>query len=173
VISPQSDIQTTCRAGAAAANTSTTVQTNFCTIYTYQKEKRGMSKTKLLSLILIALLLGTVLVACQQATETTAPEPEVEETEAVVPEEETEAPAPEGDEDRFTIGISNPFISSEYRTQMIASLIEVNQEYMDQGIGTELVIESADTDVAGQIQQLQNLIAKETRSWSTPAMSAD
>jgi ribose transport system substrate-binding protein len=61
----------------------------------------------------------------------------------------------------FTIGISNPFISSEYRTQMIAELQEVNQEYMDQGITTELVIESADTDVAGQIQQLQNLIAKD------------
>jgi hypothetical protein len=61
----------------------------------------------------------------------------------------------------FTIGISNPFISSEYRTQMIDELIEVNQEYMDQGITTELVIESADTDVAGQIQQLQNLIAQD------------
>ena len=32
---------------------------------------------------------------------------------------------------------------------------------MDAGLTTELVIESADTDVAGQIQQLQNLIAKE------------
>ena len=66
------------------------------------------------------------------------------------------APAAEA----FTIGVSNPFISSEYRTQMIAELIEVNKEYMDQGITTELVIESADTDVAGQIQQLQNLMAK-------------
>ena len=28
------------------------------------------------------------------------------------------------------------------------------------GITTELVIESADTDVAGQIQQLQNLMAQ-------------
>ena len=61
----------------------------------------------------------------------------------------------------FTIGISNPFISSEYRTQMIAELHEVNQEYMDAGVTTELVIESADTDVAGQIQQLQNLMAKD------------
>jgi ribose transport system substrate-binding protein len=60
----------------------------------------------------------------------------------------------------FTIGISNPFISSEYRTQMIAELIDVNKEYMDKGVTTELVIESADTDVAGQIQQLQNLMAK-------------
>ncbi len=31
---------------------------------------------------------------------------------------------------------------------------------MDEGIANELVIESADTDVAGQIQQLQNLMAK-------------
>jgi ribose transport system substrate-binding protein len=67
----------------------------------------------------------------------------------------------EGAADPFTIGISNPFISSEYRTQMIASLIEVNQEYMDAGVTTELVIESADTDVAGQIQQLQNLMAQD------------
>src|SRR5215203_5700341 len=63
--------------------------------------------------------------------------------------------------EKFTIGVSNPFISSEYRTQMIQELIDTNKEYMDQGITTELVIESADTDVAGQIQQLQNLIAKD------------
>src|SRR5512138_957081 len=68
----------------------------------------------------------------------------------------TEAPAAK----KFTIGVSNPFISSEYRTQMIAELQEVNKEYMDKGITTDLVIESADTDVAGQIQQLQNLMAK-------------
>jgi len=63
--------------------------------------------------------------------------------------------------EKFSVGVSNPFISSEYRTQMIAELQEVNQEYMDAGIANELVIESADTDVAGQIQQLQNLIAKD------------
>src|SRR6187401_3059181 len=61
---------------------------------------------------------------------------------------------------KFTIGISNPFISSEYRTQMIQELIDTNKEYMDKGITNELVIESADTDVAGQIQQLQNLMSK-------------
>lgn len=60
----------------------------------------------------------------------------------------------------YTIGISNPFISSEYRTQMIAELQEINKEYMDKGLTKDLVIESADTDVAGQIQQLQNLMAK-------------
>jgi len=34
---------------------------------------------------------------------------------------------------KFTIGVSNPFISSEYRTQMIAELQEVNKEYVDMG----------------------------------------
>ena len=61
---------------------------------------------------------------------------------------------------KFTIGISNPFISSEYRTQMIQELTDTNKEYKDKGITNDLVIESADTDVPGQIQQLQNLISK-------------
>jgi len=123
--------------------------------------------SKKLFTIISALLLVTILLgACAPkpteapAVETQAPaaateEPAAPATEAPAPAE-TVAPAP----DKFTIGISNPFISSEYRTQMIAELIEVNQEYMDQGLTTELVIESADTDVAGQIQQLQNLMAK-------------
>jgi ribose transport system substrate-binding protein len=61
---------------------------------------------------------------------------------------------------KFTIGISNPFISSEYRTQMIQELIDTNKEYEAQGLTNDLVIESKDTDVPGQIQQLQNLISK-------------
>jgi len=125
-----------------------------------------MKKIKIISFLLIFVMLFAALAACQsEATETAVPdepdvsEPEDSETEDEDAVEEVEEPA--GDDDKFTIGISNPFISSEYRTQMIASLIEVNQEYLDAGVTTELVIESADTDVAGQIQQLQNLIAKE------------
>src|SRR5687767_46015 len=41
---------------------------------------------------------------------------------------------------------------------MLADLEAANQEYMDQGITTELIVESADTDVQGQTQQIQNLI---------------
>jgi ribose transport system substrate-binding protein len=110
------------------------------------------------SMILVA---SMVLVACApQAAETAtqAPAQPAEATKA--PEAQPTAAPAEVEQKVFTIGISNPFISSEYRTQMIAELIEVNKEYMDQGITTELVIESADTDVAGQIQQLQNLINK-------------
>ena len=43
---------------------------------------------------------------------------------------------------------------------MIQELKDVNAEYMKAGLTNDLVIESADTDVAGQIQQLQNLISK-------------
>ena len=112
------------------------------------------------------LIVATVLAACggPAATATTAPQP-TDALEATTPAEATTAPEATAGGDAegapYTIGISNPFISSEYRTQMIQELIDTNAEYMEQGLTTELVIESADTDVAGQIQQLQNLIASD------------
>ncbi len=119
--------------------------------------------SKKLFTIISALLLVTILLgACSpKATETPAVQTEApvatEVPATAVPQAQvTEEPTAE----KFTIGISNPFISSEYRTQMIDELIQTNQEYMDLGLTNELVIESADTDVAGQIQQLQNLMAK-------------
>jgi len=105
--------------------------------------------------VISMILIAALLISCSpQATAEPTPEP-LPGTAPTAAPDQPEPPAAEG---KFTIGISNPFISSEYRTQMIASLIEINKEYMDMGITTELVIESADTDVAGQIQQLQNLI---------------
>jgi ribose transport system substrate-binding protein len=91
-----------------------------------------------------------------EASDTASTAPQASEAASAAPE----ASAAGGASQPFTIGVSNPFISSEYRTQMIQELIDTNKEYMDQGITTELEIESADTDVAGQIQQLQNLINK-------------
>jgi ribose transport system substrate-binding protein len=108
------------------------------------------SNRKLYLPVVLLLILTTLLAAC--GGETPAPTPTSGTT--------TQAtPAPGGE--KFTIGISNPFISSEYRTQMIQELIDTNKEYMDQGITNELVIESADVDVPGQIQQLQNLINRD------------
>jgi ribose transport system substrate-binding protein len=43
---------------------------------------------------------------------------------------------------------------------MIQELKDTNAEYMALGVTNDLVIESADTDVPGQLQQLQNLISK-------------
>jgi ribose transport system substrate-binding protein len=63
-----------------------------------------------------------------------------------------------GDAGPFTIGVSNGFVGSEWRTQMIANIEEVFAEYEEQGLVDELIIESADVDVNGQIQQIRNLI---------------
>ena len=125
---------------------------------------------KLVLLVIVLITVASMIAACggapttqapaaTEAPATQAPATEMPATEAPATGSPaaTEAPAGQGP---FTIGVSNPFISSEYRTQMIAELQEVNKEYMDKGITTDLVIESADTDVAGQIQQLQNLMAK-------------
>ncbi len=121
--------------------------------------------------VLVSLVvMATVLSACAApAAPTTAPAqptnppaaqptnpPAVQPTNPPPAAQPTAAPVAK----KFTIGISNPFISSEYRTQMIQELKDVNAEYMKAGITNDLVIESADTDVPGQIQQLQNLINK-------------
>jgi ribose transport system substrate-binding protein len=61
----------------------------------------------------------------------------------------------------FTIGVSNSFVGSEWRTQMIQNIEDVAAELSDDpdlGIDIELVIESEDTDAAGQEQQIQNLV---------------
>ncbi len=108
-----------------------------------------VSKTYLAVMALV--VIATILAACAPAATTAAP--------TTAP---TTAPtaAPTTAAKKFTIGISNSFISSEYRTQMIDELKAVNAEYMAKGLTNDLVIESKDTDVAGQIQQLQNLMAK-------------
>lgn len=64
------------------------------------------------------------------------------------------------DDSPFTIGVSNAFVGSEYRTQMIDDIKDTFEEYEDEGLVDELVLENADTDVSGQIQQVRNLINK-------------
>lgn len=51
------------------------------------------------------------------------------------------------------IGVSNSFVGSEWRAQMIEGMKLAADE-----LGCTLIIESADTDVNGQIQQINNLI---------------
>lgn len=67
------------------------------------------------------------------------------------------------DDQKFTIGVSNSFVGSEWRTQMIQNMQDIATELSDDadlGIDIELVIESEDTDAAGQEQQIQNLVNK-------------
>lgn len=70
-------------------------------------------------------------------------------------------PAVAQDEQTFVVGISNSFVGSEWRTQMIQNIEEVAAELSADealGIEIELVIESEDTDAAGQEQQILNLM---------------
>jgi ribose transport system substrate-binding protein len=119
-----------------------------------------MSTKKFVLVMTIMVTIASMLAACGgAATPTQAPAPTTAAPATVAPP--TAVPPTTAPEvKKFTIGISNPFISSEYRTQMIQELKDVNAEYMAAGVTNDLVIESADTDVAGQIQQLQNLMAK-------------
>jgi ribose transport system substrate-binding protein len=61
----------------------------------------------------------------------------------------------------YTIGVSNGFVGSEWRTQMVKGLETAFAEYQKEGVVDKLVVESADTDVNGQIQQIRNLINRD------------
>lgn len=68
-------------------------------------------------------------------------------------------PSTSAQDETYTIGISNGFIGSEWRVQMLDQIEMVAAELEeDMGIEIELVVESADVDVQGQIQQIENLI---------------
>ncbi len=68
-------------------------------------------------------------------------------------------PSTSAQEETYTIGISNGFIGSEWRVQMLDQIEAVAAELEEEkNIEIELVIESADVDVQGQIQQIENLI---------------
>lgn len=58
-----------------------------------------------------------------------------------------------GGETTYTIGVSNGFVGSEWRGQMIREMERVADE-----LGMELIIESGDVDIPGQQQQIQNLL---------------
>ena len=82
-----------------------------------------MSARKIFTFVTIMIAITSMLAACGSPTAapTTAPATAAPATAAPA----TAAPATAAPAKVFTIGISNPFISSEYRTQMIAELQEV------------------------------------------------
>lgn len=109
------------------------------------------------------LLLFAVVAGCAQPAAPVAPAPAPDTAapaaaEPTAPAAEAPAAVAPADGERFTIGVSNGFVGSEWRTQMIQRLQEVNAELMEAGLTNELIIESADVDIQGQIQQIQNLI---------------
>lgn len=101
------------------------------------------------SILALVALLALTLAACNGGNGETEGETDGGTT-GEEPEEEAAGP--------FTIGVSNGFVGSEWRTQMIDNIEEVFAEYEEEGLVDELIIESADVDVSGQIQQIRNLI---------------
>jgi ribose transport system substrate-binding protein len=105
-----------------------------------------MKKMRVLSILLV-LAMGILMIAgCAPAAPAEAPAAE---------EPAVEEPAAEEPAKQLVFGLSNAWIGSEWRSQMLANFEQACEE-----LGIETVVEHADTDVPGQIAQINNLIAK-------------
>lgn len=60
--------------------------------------------------------------------------------------------------DTFTIGLSNGWVGSEWRTQMIDEAVAAAKAWQAQGVTVKTDAQSATVDVPGQIAQLRNFI---------------
>ncbi len=60
--------------------------------------------------------------------------------------------------DTFTIGLSNGWVGSEWRTQMIDEAEAAAQEWAKKGIKVKTIAQSSNVDVPGQIAQVRNFI---------------
>jgi len=58
----------------------------------------------------------------------------------------------------FTIGLSNGWVGSEWRTQMIDEAKAAAEAWRERGVDIELVIQSSDVDVQGQIAAVRNMM---------------
>jgi len=61
-------------------------------------------------------------------------------------------------QETFKIGLSNGWVGSEWRTQMIEEAQAAADAWKDRGVTVELVIQSSDVDVQGQIGAVRNMI---------------
>lgn len=65
---------------------------------------------------------------------------------------------PASAKDTFTIGLSNGWVGSEWRTQMIDEAEAAAKAWSKQGITVKTIAQSANVDVPGQIAQVRNFI---------------
>jgi ribose transport system substrate-binding protein len=59
----------------------------------------------------------------------------------------------------YKIGLSNGWVGSEWRTQMIEEAQEAAQAWAERGVNIEVVAQSANVDVPGQIAHIRNFIS--------------
>src|SRR5262245_29854723 len=60
--------------------------------------------------------------------------------------------------DSFTIGLSNGWVGSEWRTQMIDEAEQAAKAWAQKGVTVKTIAQSANVDVPGQIAQIRNFI---------------
>lgn len=127
--------------------------------------------SRLLFVLFSVTAVAAMIAACTSpATPTAAPTaPVAAPTQAAAP---TEAPmvastaaAPAAEQfpkldKKITIGVSNNFVDSEWRTQFIQDMKDVNDKLVAAGIANPMIVESVDTDTTGQIQQVRDLMNK-------------
>ncbi len=110
-------------------------------------------RTSKLPLLVAALMIVSLLSACAAPAAQPTAAPQAPASQA--PASQAAQPAPAKAGEKLVFGVSNSFIGSEWRAQMIKEMQDAAKE-----LNVDLVIESADTDVQGQTQQIHNLINK-------------
>ncbi|MDD3365792.1 MAG: ABC transporter substrate-binding protein [Sphaerochaetaceae bacterium] len=60
----------------------------------------------------------------------------------------------------FVVGISNNWVGSEWRTQMVDETLLEAEKYKAEGIISEVIVQSTDVSLEGQIDQIRNLMAR-------------
>jgi ribose transport system substrate-binding protein len=127
--------------------------------------------SRLLFVLFSVTAVAAMIAACTSpATPTAAPTaPVAAPTQAAAPAEAptvaSTAAAPAAEQfpkldKKITIGVSNNFVDSEWRTQFIQDMKDVNDKLVAAGIANPMVVESVDTDTTGQIQQVRDLMNK-------------
>jgi len=101
-----------------------------------------MKKMKVLSIVVFLSMAVMMIAGCAPAAQAPAEAPAADTPAAEAPK-------------KLVFGLSNAWIGSEWRSQMLANFEQASKE-----LGIETVVEHADTDVPGQIAQINNLIAK-------------
>lgn len=60
----------------------------------------------------------------------------------------------------YTIGLSNGWVGSEWRTQMIDEAQAAAEAWSERGVDVEVLVQSANVDVPGQIAHVRNFISQ-------------
>ena len=60
----------------------------------------------------------------------------------------------------YKIGLSNGWVGSEWRTQMIEEAEAAAEQWKDRGVDIEVLVQSANVDVPGQIAHIRNFISE-------------